>query len=82
HTKVPPAGSTYEVGGPSSISPFPPYYLHGREIVRLDENTELLLSNVKYLERCERKRKAEIEANISEIRKVKKCMNEFGQDWS
>ncbi|GJX34818.1 putative reverse transcriptase domain-containing protein [Tanacetum coccineum] len=78
--EVPPAGSTYEVGGPSSISPFPPYYLHGREIVRLDENTELLLSNVKYLERCERKRKAEIEANSSEIRKVKKCMNEFGRE--
>ncbi|GJY86195.1 putative reverse transcriptase domain-containing protein [Tanacetum coccineum] len=78
--EVPPAGSTYEVGGPSSISPFPPYYLHGREIVRLDENTELLLSNVKYLERCERKRKAEIEANSSEIRKVKKGMNEFGRE--
>ncbi|GJV27045.1 hypothetical protein Tco_1383493 [Tanacetum coccineum] len=78
--EMPPAGNTYEVGGPSSVSPFPPFYLHGREIVRLDDNTELLLSNVKYLERCEKKRKAEIEANSSEIRKVKKCMNEFGQE--
>ncbi|GKF72303.1 hypothetical protein Tco_0208417 [Tanacetum coccineum] len=78
--EMPPTGSTFEVGGPSSVSPFPLFYLHGREIVRLDDNTELLLSNVKYLERCERKRKAEIEANSSEIRKVKKCMNEFGQE--
>ncbi|GJY57696.1 hypothetical protein Tco_0457588 [Tanacetum coccineum] len=36
--------------------------------------------NVKYLERCEKKRKAEIEANSFEIRKDKKCMNEFGQE--
>ncbi|GKF40539.1 hypothetical protein Tco_0120600 [Tanacetum coccineum] len=78
--EMPPAGSTYEAGGPSSISSFPPFYLHGCEIVRLDNNTELLLSNVKYLERCEGKRKAEIEANSSEIRKVKKCMNEFGRE--
>ncbi|GKE07002.1 hypothetical protein Tco_1399020 [Tanacetum coccineum] len=68
--EMPPAGSTYEVGGPSSVSLFPPFYLHGREIVRLDDNTELLLSNVKYLERCEKKRKAEIEANSSEIHKL------------
>ncbi|GJS78187.1 hypothetical protein Tco_0728068 [Tanacetum coccineum] len=49
--EMPPAGSTYEVGG-----------------------------NVKYLERCEKKRKVEIEENSSKIRKVKKCMNEFGQE--
>nr|GEY94915.1 hypothetical protein [Tanacetum cinerariifolium] len=78
--EMPPIGSLYEVGGPSSISPFPTFYLHGREITRLDDNTKLLLSNVKYLERCEKKCQAEIEANSSEIRKVKKCMNEFGQD--
>ncbi|GJR23974.1 hypothetical protein Tco_0972501 [Tanacetum coccineum] len=78
--EMPPADSTYEVGGPLFISPFPPFYLHGREIARLDDNTELLLSNVKYLERCVKKRKAEIEANIFEIRKVKKCMGEFGRD--
>nr|GEZ48579.1 hypothetical protein [Tanacetum cinerariifolium] len=69
--EMPPIGSTYEVGGPSSASPFPPFYLHGREIARLDDNTELLLSNVKYLERCEKKRKAEIEANSSKTRKEK-----------
>ncbi|GJS24935.1 putative reverse transcriptase domain-containing protein [Tanacetum coccineum] len=78
--EMPPTGSTYEVGGPSSVSPFPPFYLHRREIARLDDNTELLLSNVKYLERCEKKRKAEIEANSSKICKVKKCMNEFGRE--
>ncbi|GKB36425.1 hypothetical protein Tco_0881367, partial [Tanacetum coccineum] len=49
--KMPLAGRTFEVGGPSSVSPFPPFYLHGREIVRLDDNTELLFRNVKYLER-------------------------------
>nr|GEY39158.1 hypothetical protein [Tanacetum cinerariifolium] len=78
--EMPPTGSTYEVGGPSSVSSFPPFYLHGREIARLDDNTELLLSNVKYLEQCEKKRKAEMEANSSEISKVKKCMNEIGRD--
>nr|GEW31705.1 hypothetical protein [Tanacetum cinerariifolium] len=78
--EMPPTGSTYEVGGPSSVSLFPPFYLHGREIARLDDNTELLLSNVKNLEQCEKKRKAEMEANSSEISKVKKCMNEIGRD--
>nr|GEV45613.1 putative reverse transcriptase domain-containing protein [Tanacetum cinerariifolium] len=77
---VAPIGSTYEVGGPLSVSLFPPFYLHGREIVRLDDNTELLLSNVQYLERCEKKRKTDMEESSSEIRKVKKRMDEIGQD--
>nr|GFC04089.1 hypothetical protein [Tanacetum cinerariifolium] len=78
--EMPPIGSTYEVGGPSSVSPFHPFYLHGREIAMLDDNTELLLSNVKYFEQCEKKRKAKMEANSSKISKVKKCMNEIGRD--
>nr|GEW74375.1 hypothetical protein [Tanacetum cinerariifolium] len=78
--EMPPIGSTYEVGGPSSVSPFPPFYLHGREIARLDDNTELLLINVKYLERCEKKRKTKMEASSSEIRKIKKRTDEIGQD--
>nr|GEU89999.1 putative reverse transcriptase domain-containing protein [Tanacetum cinerariifolium] len=78
--KMPPHGSTFKVGGPSFVSPFPPFYLHGHKITRLDDNTELLLSNVKYLERCEKKRQADLEANSFEIRKVKKRMNEFGRD--
>nr|GEX33125.1 hypothetical protein [Tanacetum cinerariifolium] len=78
--EMPPTGSTYEVGGPLFVSPFPPFYLHGRKLARLDDNTELLLSNVKYLEQCEKKRKAEMEANNSKISKVKKCMNEIGRD--
>nr|GFC49637.1 hypothetical protein [Tanacetum cinerariifolium] len=78
--EMPPISSTYEVGGPSYVSPFPPFYLHGGEITRLDDNTELLLSNVKYLERYEKKRKTEMEASSFEICKVKKCMDEIGQD--
>nr|GEV61136.1 putative reverse transcriptase [Tanacetum cinerariifolium] len=78
--EMPPIGSTYEVVGPSYVSPFPPFYLHGREIARLDDNTELLLSNVKYLERCEKKRKTKMEASSSKVRKVKKCMDKIGQD--
>ncbi|GKA33731.1 hypothetical protein Tco_0720160 [Tanacetum coccineum] len=78
--EMPHTGSTYEVGGPSSVSLFPPFYLHGREIARLDDNTELLLSNVKYLERCEKKRQAEMEANSSKIRKVKRRMDNFDRD--
>nr|GEU58409.1 putative reverse transcriptase domain-containing protein [Tanacetum cinerariifolium] len=77
--EMPPISSTYEVGGSSSVSPFPPFYLHGHEIARLEDNTELLLSNVKYLEWCEKKRKTEMEASSFEIRKVKKYTNEIGQ---
>nr|GEZ63629.1 hypothetical protein [Tanacetum cinerariifolium] len=78
--EMPPIGSTYEVGGPSSVSLFPPFFLHGREIARLDDNNELVLSNVKYLERCEKKCKTKMKASSSEICKVKKCMDEIGQD--
>nr|GEW15479.1 hypothetical protein [Tanacetum cinerariifolium] len=78
--EMPPIGSTYEVGGPSSVTPFPPFYLHGHEIARLDDNTELLLGNVQYLEQCEKKHKTDMEASSSEIRKVKKRMDEMGQD--
>nr|GEU37768.1 hypothetical protein [Tanacetum cinerariifolium] len=78
--EMPPVGSIYEVGGPSSVSLFPLFYLYGREIARLDDNTDLLLSNVQYLERCEKKRKTDMEASSSEIRKVKKRMDEMGQD--
>nr|GFB09331.1 hypothetical protein [Tanacetum cinerariifolium] len=69
--EMPPIGSTYEVGGPSSVTPFSPLFLHGREIARLDGNTKLLLSNVQYLERCEKKRKTDMEAGSSEIREEK-----------
>nr|GEY00517.1 hypothetical protein [Tanacetum cinerariifolium] len=78
--EMPPIGSTYEVGGPSSVTPFPPFYLHGREIARLDDNTELLLSNVQYLERCEKKRKTDMEASSSEIREAKKRIDKMDQD--
>ncbi|GJU06237.1 hypothetical protein Tco_1122667 [Tanacetum coccineum] len=50
------------------------------EIVRLDDNTELLFSNVKYLEHCEKKRQVEMDANSSEIRKVKRRMDDFDRD--
>nr|GEU84548.1 hypothetical protein [Tanacetum cinerariifolium] len=78
--EMPPIGSTYEVGGPSSVSLFPSFNLHGREIARLDDNTKLFPSNVKYLERCEKKCKGKMEASSFKIRKVKKCMDEIGQD--
>nr|GFB00462.1 hypothetical protein [Tanacetum cinerariifolium] len=77
---MPPIGSTYEVGGPSSVTPFPPFYLHGSEIARLDGNTELLLGNVQYLERCEKKRKVDMETCSSEIHKGKKRMDKMEQD--
>nr|GFD22883.1 hypothetical protein [Tanacetum cinerariifolium] len=34
--EMPPVGSTYEVGGPSSVTPFPPFHMHGSEITRFD----------------------------------------------
>ncbi|GKA03431.1 putative reverse transcriptase domain-containing protein [Tanacetum coccineum] len=78
--EMPPLGSTFEVGGPSSVSPFPPFYLHGCEIVRLNDNMEILFSNVNYLERCEKKCQAEMDANSSEISMVKRRMDDFDQD--
>ncbi|GKA67316.1 hypothetical protein Tco_0767124 [Tanacetum coccineum] len=78
--EMPPTGSTFEVGGPSSVSPFPLFYLHGREIVRLNDNTKILFSNVNYLERCEKKCQAEMDANSSKIHKVKRRMNDFDRD--
>ncbi|GKB27283.1 hypothetical protein Tco_0866684 [Tanacetum coccineum] len=78
--EMPPTGSTFEVGGPSYVSPFPIFYQHGREILRLNDNTEILFNNVNYLERREKKRQAEIDANNFEIRKVKKRMNDFDPD--
>nr|GEX19784.1 uncharacterized mitochondrial protein AtMg00810-like [Tanacetum cinerariifolium] len=78
--EMPLVGSMYEVGGSSSMTPFPLFYLHGSEIVRLDGNTKLLLSNVQYLERCEKNHKTDMESSSSEIRKVKKRMDKMDQD--
>ncbi|GJU32211.1 ribonuclease H-like domain-containing protein [Tanacetum coccineum] len=78
--KMPPSGSTFEVGGPSSVSLFPLSYLHGREIVRLNDNTEILFNNVNYLERCEKKRQAEMDTNSSKIHKFKRRMDNFNRD--
>nr|GEY01088.1 hypothetical protein [Tanacetum cinerariifolium] len=88
--EMPPIGSTYEVGGPSSVTPYPPFYLHGREIARLDDNTELLLNNVQYLKRCEKKRKTDMEASSSKIHKekaeemakMKKCLGTLKANYS
>nr|GEV30402.1 hypothetical protein [Tanacetum cinerariifolium] len=77
--EMPPIGSTYEVGGPSSVTPFPPFHMHGSEIARLDGNTELLLSNVQYLKRCEKKRKIYNETCSSEIREGKKRLDKMEQ---
>nr|GEZ02321.1 hypothetical protein [Tanacetum cinerariifolium] len=38
--EMPPIGSTYEVGGPSSVTPFSSFYLHGRDIARLDDKMD------------------------------------------
>nr|GFB21709.1 hypothetical protein [Tanacetum cinerariifolium] len=75
--EMPPIGSTYEVGGPSSVTPFTLFHLHGSEIARLDGNTELLLSNVQYLESCEKKHKVDMETCSSEIREGKKRMDKM-----
>nr|GEY33910.1 hypothetical protein [Tanacetum cinerariifolium] len=63
-------------------TPFPLFYLHGREIARLDDNTKLLLSNIQYLERCEKKSKTDMEASSSKIHEVKKCIDKMDQDFS
>nr|GEX31411.1 hypothetical protein [Tanacetum cinerariifolium] len=47
--EMPPPGSTFEVGGPSSISAFPPFYLHGqRRIQQCD-----IFSSGKALNECD-----------------------------
>nr|GEY62254.1 putative reverse transcriptase domain-containing protein [Tanacetum cinerariifolium] len=38
--EMPPIGSTYEVGGPLSVTLFPPFYLHGSKIAREQEKDE------------------------------------------
>nr|GEW47919.1 hypothetical protein [Tanacetum cinerariifolium] len=79
--EMPPIGSTYDVGGPSSMTPFPLFYLHGSDIAMLDGNTELLLSNVQYLEWCEKKRKADMEASSSKIHEVKERIDKMDPDF-
>nr|GEX32195.1 hypothetical protein [Tanacetum cinerariifolium] len=53
--------------------------MHRSEIARLDGNTELLLSNVQYLERCEKKHKVDMETCSSKIREGKKRMDKMEQ---
>ncbi|GKE47158.1 hypothetical protein Tco_1478416, partial [Tanacetum coccineum] len=43
---VPPSGSTFKIGGPSSVS-LPPPHLLGHEVRRLREDTETLYGSVK-----------------------------------
>ncbi|GKD41548.1 hypothetical protein Tco_1261755, partial [Tanacetum coccineum] len=78
--KMPPPSSTFKVGGPSSVSPFPPFYLHRREIERLNDNTKILFNNVNYLERCKKECQAEMDANSFEICKVKRRMTDFNRE--
>ncbi|GKC98472.1 hypothetical protein Tco_1168747, partial [Tanacetum coccineum] len=47
---LPPSGSTFEVGGPSSMSSLPPHLL-GRDVKRLKEDTKTIYGSVKTLER-------------------------------
>nr|GFD02873.1 hypothetical protein [Tanacetum cinerariifolium] len=65
--EMPPIGSTYEVGGPSSMSIFPPFYLHGREIASEDRVTELENKEHEKVEEMEKIKKhlGTLEANYS-----------------
>ncbi|GKA11853.1 putative reverse transcriptase domain-containing protein [Tanacetum coccineum] len=69
---VPPPSSTFEVGGPPSVSSIPPFYLHGSKIKRLSDNDEVLVCGLedKDLEKEE------------EMEKMKKCLEtlEFNYD--
>nr|GEY38666.1 hypothetical protein [Tanacetum cinerariifolium] len=78
--EMPPLVSTFKVAGPSSVSSFPLFYLHGREIKRLNDNNEILFSNLNYLERCEKKRQVEVDANSSGIRRVERRIYDFDRD--
>nr|GFC22678.1 hypothetical protein [Tanacetum cinerariifolium] len=80
--EMPPPGSTFEVGGPSSVSLFPLFYLHGRELKRLNNNTKMLFNNVNYLERYERKHQAEMDAKSYGVRRVERRMDALDQDLS
>nr|GEV09055.1 hypothetical protein [Tanacetum cinerariifolium] len=61
--KMAPLCITFGVGGPSSVSLFPPFHLYGHEIKMLRDDTEMLFSNVKYLERSEKRLQTEIDVN-------------------
>nr|GEV00731.1 putative reverse transcriptase domain-containing protein [Tanacetum cinerariifolium] len=71
---VPPP-ATLPVGSPITLSPLSESSSDTEDVAPI-----LLLSNVKYLERREKKRKTKMEASSSEIRMVKECIDEIGQD--
>ncbi|GJS63596.1 hypothetical protein Tco_0678160, partial [Tanacetum coccineum] len=77
---MPPTGSTFEVGGPLSVSSLPPPPFYGRELKKLRDDTEILFSNVKYLERSEKKRQTKIDANSFGVHTIERRMDAFDED--
>ncbi|GKC76712.1 hypothetical protein Tco_1127486 [Tanacetum coccineum] len=63
---MPPSGSTFDVGGPSTVSLLP-LTLLGCEVKRLRKDTEILFSGVRCLERGARTCQPEIDAARSRV---------------
>ncbi|GJT32138.1 hypothetical protein Tco_0922557 [Tanacetum coccineum] len=76
---LPPSGSTFEVGGPSSLSSLPPHLL-APDVKRLKEDTETIYGSVKTLERGMRTHQTEIAANHFGVDIVKRRMDAFDVD--
>ncbi|GJY14604.1 hypothetical protein Tco_0385026 [Tanacetum coccineum] len=73
---VPPSGSTFEVGEPSSAPSLQPHLLT-RRVKRLRDDTEILFSGMRCLERGARTRQTKIDANRSGINKLSGRMDAF-----
>nr|GEV04028.1 reverse transcriptase domain-containing protein [Tanacetum cinerariifolium] len=74
-----PPGSTFEVGGPSSASSLPPHLL-GREIKRLREETKILFSGVRCLERGERTHQSKDTATRTGVDRLSRRMDTYDVD--
>ncbi|GJT15579.1 putative reverse transcriptase domain-containing protein [Tanacetum coccineum] len=76
---VPPPGSTFEVGGPSSVSSPPPHLLV-HEVRRLREDTETLYGSVRTLTRGMETCRAEIAITRTWVDRIRRLMDAFDVD--
>ncbi|GJR50663.1 hypothetical protein Tco_1401184 [Tanacetum coccineum] len=76
---VPPSGSTFEIGGPSSVSSPPPHLL-GHEVRRLREDTETLYGSVKTLTWGMKTCRTEIATTRTRVDRIRRRMDAFDVD--
>nr|GEV01911.1 hypothetical protein [Tanacetum cinerariifolium] len=75
-----PSPATLPIGYPITLPPLSESSLDTKDVVPIVANEALEMPPIGSTYECEKKHKTEMEASSSEIRKVKKRMNEIGQD--